>query len=153
MNSRSDALGRAAGNSCTRRQPRSPEPNRDRQGAAICRLTSIPRRVGHPAAAPFSAFERPRALTFDNIVLQLKLVYLSPKGNRLPRSRPSHSCKTEDGMTFSDSAETRQSAGPHPRTVRYCDRCLDYKPHDLRPDGVRCLGCAAIVLTRELNRD
>ena len=43
--------------------------------------------------------------------------------------------------------------GPHPRTVRYCEECHRYEAHDLRPDGVSCIRCAAVVLTRELNRD
>ncbi len=56
-------------------------------------------------------------------------------------------------MLLSANGETGRPHGAYPRTVRYCDVCHGYEPHDLRPDGVCCVECAALALTRDLNRD
>lgn len=56
-------------------------------------------------------------------------------------------------MTLSTNRDSHLFAGPHPRTIRYCEVCHDYEPHDLRPEGISCVGCAALLLTREANRD
>lgn len=56
-------------------------------------------------------------------------------------------------MLLSTNREIPPFAGPHPRTIRYCEACHGYKPHDLQPEGISCVGCAAMLLIREANRD